>query len=84
MEALGLNDNAAVVLAYLIAKRQMVNSDWLEWEDYPNLSQDAFELLDEKVRTVVAKYLGDALRLMEMTWGIDAELLLELTDGGVR
>lgn len=76
--SVNLSENEATVLAYRIAYKQMVDSDrWLEWEDYPELGEYAFQRLDVSVRTVVAGYLLDALRLMERTWDIDSAALLE-------
>ena len=72
-----MTNNELTCLAYLLAERQIDTSeDWLEWEDMPEMGQYDFEDLQGKM-DVVVNYLRDARRLMEITWKIDSQLLLE-------
>jgi len=60
--SLPLNDKEAIVFAYRVALRQLQASDeWLDWEDYPNLTEQAFNDMDRHVQRTVVKFLRDAL-----------------------
>ena len=50
---------------------------WLDWEDYPYLTEQAFNDMDRHVRVTAANYLREAMRLMETTWKIDGAALME-------
>lgn len=81
-EGVGLNWREARCLALLIAARHVADSDrWLDWEDYPELGEFAFQRLDEAMRTVVADGLHYTLGKCERMWDMDARLLLERAHG---
>lgn len=73
-----LTGDEATALAHFIAARQLrYNDSWLEWEDYPNLDQDSFDRLVDKVRDLALHHSRAA-----KTWGllnIDAASLYERT-----
>ncbi len=76
--SLPLTDKEATVLAYRLAIRQLEASDeWLDWEDYPELTDQAFNDLDRHVQVTVPNYLREAMRLQESTWAVDGADLLE-------
>ncbi len=73
-----LNNKEATVFAYRIVLRQLAESDmWLDWEDYPQLTKQAFIDVDRHVQVTVAAYLKDAVQLQESTWDIDGADLME-------
>ncbi len=75
---LSLSDKEATVFAYRVALRQLLASDmWLDWEDYPYLTEQAFNDMDRHVQVTAANYLREAMRLMETTWKIDGAALME-------
>ena len=76
--SLPLTDKEATVFAYRVVLRQLLASDmWLDWEDYPYLTEQAFNDMDRHVQVTIPNYLRDAMRLQEITWGIDGADLLE-------
>ena len=75
---LSLSEKEATVFAYRVVLRQLEASDmWLEWEDYPYLSEQAFNDMDRHVQVTTANYVREAMRLMETTWQIDGAALME-------
>ncbi len=73
-----LTDKEATVFAYRVALQQLAASDmWLDWEDYQNLTDHAFNDMDRHVQVTIPNYLRSALRLMEDTWDIDGADLME-------
>jgi hypothetical protein len=78
MMVLVLNDKEATVFAYRVVLRQLAESDiWLDWEDYPYLTEQAFNNMARHVQVTIPGYLADAMRLMETTWDIDGADLME-------
>lgn len=75
---MNLSNKEATVFAYRVALQQLAISDmWLDWEDYPYLTQRAFNDMDRHVQVTIPNYLRVAVRLMEDAWGIDGANLME-------
>ncbi len=77
-QGLSLSDKEAMIFAYRVVLRQLSASDmWLDWEDYPYLSEQAFNDMDRHVQVTTANYLREHVRSMEVAWQIDGAALME-------
>lgn len=76
-EGMGLTETEARCLALRIAARQIRGFTlWLEWEDYPNLGEHAFERVIEAMHTV-AKDLEKQTRQVDRIHDVDSADLIE-------
>lgn len=76
-DGIGLTELEAGALAYRIVAQHVSDSDrWLEWEDYPYLTNEAFQMVDEKVREIGATTLNRS-RSLDVEADIDSVELLE-------
>lgn len=50
--SINLTDSEAMSLAFRLAADHLKHSEWLQWEDLPNLTENAFARLETAVETV--------------------------------
>lgn len=74
------NEHELRVLAYRIAARMMRDAE-LDWEDYPMLTEEAFDQLNHNVNDLVSRVLLNNSRIIEDTYRIDHAALLEKVRG---
>lgn len=64
-QGMDLSPIEARVFAVWLAARHLATTDWLEWEDVPNLGKFTFGRLEEAAALVAAEVAEKARRLAE-------------------
>ncbi len=78
-EGIGLTDREITALAWCIVANRVADPEyWLEWEDYPNLGEYAFEALNQQV-AAVASEIGLISDWRDRLMDINSRELLERT-----
>jgi hypothetical protein len=68
--------NHGVVLTHAEARDHLRDTEWIDWEDVPNLAEQSWVLLYEAI-DAATEHLTVALRSTELAYNTDSAYLLE-------